>query len=73
MSQAEKPISNIRQGDARTEPMETDVMKRKFFAKGKRKNARERKKREKDGRKIIIHLESPLMSSESPFLTLLKA
>jgi hypothetical protein len=40
-----------------------------FLSKGKRENAKERKERENDGRKVIIQLQSPLMSSESPFLT----
>jgi hypothetical protein len=42
-----------------------------FFSlsKGKGQNAKERKKREKDGRKIIIQLQNPLMSSESPLPT----
>jgi hypothetical protein len=47
-------------------------VKQFFFSNWRRKNAKGRKKREKDGIKIIIHLQSPLMSSESPFLALLK-
>jgi hypothetical protein len=51
--------------------METRVLKTGFF-KREKKLIKGRKKIENRGMKIITLLQSPLMSSESHFLTLLK-
>lgn len=52
MSQEEKPINNIKEAHARTEPMETDVWENIFFFPLKRKRTEcEREEEEGKGRK----------------------
>jgi hypothetical protein len=65
-------VSNILEGNSRTEPVGTYILKRISFSQKEKGIMEKGERRQKKIEKIIINLQSPLMSSEYPFLTLLK-